>query len=232
MRLTMLSETEEEILEAIWKSSENDAFSIDAVRRKCHAECTDGDIERLQQQGLIVRSGDRILFSADGKRQAQGIIRRHRLAEVLVTSVLKLKQADMEEIACKVEHSLLPEVEEAICTLLGHPDICPDGKPIPRGSCCQNGLTVVDQTVVSLTDLRPSESGKITYIKPGTHSNLHRLMSLGLHPGALVTVHRRAPAFCIKFENTELALDEEIAKNIFVWKVSESQTSQVPEGRS
>jgi len=44
-------------------------------------------------------------------------------------------------------------------------------------------------------------------------------MSMGLQPGITVTVHRTNPAFCIKFENTELALDEEIARNIFVWKI-------------
>ena len=40
-----------------------------------------------------------------------------------------------------------------------------------------------------------------------------------LQPGVVVTVHRVNPAFCIKFENTGLVLDEEIARNIFVWKV-------------
>ncbi len=80
-------------------------------------------------------------------------------------------------------------------------------------------LKVVDHTVVSLIKFKASERGKITYIKPGSHSNLHKLISMGLLPGVVVTVHRVNPAFCIKFENTELALDEEIARNFFVWKV-------------
>ncbi|MBW2219889.1 MAG: FeoA domain-containing protein, partial [Deltaproteobacteria bacterium] len=109
--------------------------------------------------------------------------------------------------------------EESICTLLGHPGVCPDGKPIPMGKCCRKRLKVVDNIVVSLNELRPSEKGKITYIKPGSHSNLHQLMSIGLQPGIVVTVHRTNPAFCIKFENTELAMDEELARNIFVWKI-------------
>ncbi len=73
-----------------------------------------------------------------------------------------------------------------------------------------------------LNELLPSEKGRITYIKPGSHSILHQLMALGLQPGTVVTVHRTTPAFCIKFENTELALDEEIVKNIFVWKLDKS----------
>jgi len=138
---------------------------------------------------------------------------------VLVSSILRLKDSSMEKVACKVEHCLEPEVEESICILLGHPGLCPDGKPIPKGRCCKKMLKVVDHTVVSLIELKASEKGKITYIKPGSHSNLHQLISMGLQPGVVVTVHRVNPAFCIKFENTELALDTAIARNIFVWKV-------------
>ncbi len=214
-----MNEKFEEILEAIWGASENNRYSIDAVRKRCAIEFSDQDLAELEQEGMIVRNDEKVLFSNAGKRLAEGIIRRHRLAEVLVTSILKMKSAEMEKIACQVEHCLLPEVEESICTLLGHPEICPDGKPIPKGRCCDRGLKVVNNTVVSLAELKPGERGKITYIRPGSHSNLHQLISFGLNPGVMVTVHRKSPAFCIKFENTELALDEEIVQNIFVWRL-------------
>lgn len=214
-----MTEKEEEILEAIWCAGENGNYSIDAIRKRCVIDFSEEDLSRLVEKDLIVAGDDKIMFSSKGKAMAEAIIRRHRIAEVLVSSILKLKNAAMEEIACKVEHSLAPEVEESICTLLGHPEICPDGKPIPKGKCCRNKEKKINNTVVSLVDVKPSEKGKITYIKPQSHSNLHQLMSLGLQPGVIVKVHRRKPAFCIKFENTELALDEEIAKNIFVWKI-------------
>jgi len=215
----MLTEKLEEIIEAIWCAGENKKNSIAAIKQRCIVDFTESDIFELEKQGLIKRDGDKILFSSAGEILAEAIMRRHRLAEVLVSSILRLKDSAMEAVACKVEHSLAPEVEESICTLLGHPEVCPDGKPIPRGRCCRKHLRVVGNTVVSLSTLKPSESGKITYIKPGSHSNLHQLISMGLQPGIVVTVHRTNPAFCIKFENTELALDEEIAKNIFVWKI-------------
>ena len=219
----MLDERHEEIMEAIWSASENKNYSIDAVRKKCIVDFTDDDLSKLEKQGMIIRSADKILFSSEGKHLAEGIMRRHRLGEVLVSSILKLKGAEMEEIACKIEHALLPEVEEAICTLLGHPEICPDGKSIPRGRCCENNLKVIKNVVFSLDALKPSERGKIMYIKPSSHSNLHQLISFGLNPGVVVTVHRANPAFCIKFENTELALDKEVAKNIFVWKINDKE---------
>lgn len=220
-----MNEKFEEILEAVWAAGENNRYSIDAVRERCAIEFTDQDLLDLELEGMIVQNEGKVLFSNEGKKLAEGIIRRHRLAEVLVTSILKMQSQEMEKIACQVEHCLLPEVEESICTLLGHPELCPDGKPIPKGRCCDRGLTVVNSAVVSLAELKAGEKGKITYIKPGSHSNLHQLLSFGLNPGVMVTVHRKSPAFCIKFENTELALDEEIVKNIFVWRLPSSAGS-------
>lgn len=214
-----MDELQEEILESIWTADENELHSIDDVQKQCPEEFSPYDLAVLAEKELITLDNNDIYFTEPGKNIARKIIRRHRLAEVLVTSILKLKSIEMEKIACQVEHSLHPEVEEAICTLLGHPGICPDGKMIPPGKCCQQGISGIQNTVVSLIDLEPGEKGKITYIKPGSHSNLHQLISFGLNPGVHVTVHRKRPAFIIKFENTELALDAGIAQNIFVWKI-------------
>jgi DtxR family Mn-dependent transcriptional regulator len=213
----MLNEKQEEILESIWSVGDRQNNSIEAVKKRCSVNFTDADLDDLERLELIVRDQDKISLANKGKSIAEVIIRRHRLAEILVSSILKLKQSDMEDIACKVEHSLLPEVEESICTLLGHPEFCPDGKKIPRGRCCSGKLKAIDSSIVSLKELTAGESGKITYIKPDNH------FSFGLHPGVVVTVHRKNPAFCIKFENTELALDENVAASIYVWKLANGE---------
>ncbi|MCF6290270.1 MAG: metal-dependent transcriptional regulator [Desulfobacterales bacterium] len=215
----MLREELEEILEAVWVSNEYRKPGLEEIKKNCPVEIADQDLLTLQQEGLIHRQDNDIHLTEAGKVIAAGLVRRHRLAEVLLSSILQLRNSDMEEVACKVEHCLQPEVEESICTLLGHPEVCPDGKPIPRGRCCTKGLTVVDRAVVSLSELKAGERGKITYIKPITHSNFHQLISFGLHPGVVLTVHRNSPTICIKFGNTELALADEIAANIFVWRL-------------
>ena len=216
----MLSEKQEEILEAVWTANERDRYDTATIRKRCPISISDDDLHALMQIGLLSIEKGGIKLTETGKRLAEPIKRRHRLAEVLLSSVLDMKHADMEEVACQVEHSLAPEVEESICTLLGHPEICPDGKPIPKGRCCAAGSKKVDNVVVSLAELKASESGRITYIKPTSHDNFHQLISFGLHPGVVVTVHRRTPVFCIKFENTELAMDKDIASNIFVWRIN------------
>jgi len=214
----MLKEIQEEILESLWVSTEKGNFSIDEIKKNCAKQVHSDDLNYLIAENFIIKNDNSYLFTPKGKDTAEKIIRRHRLAEVLLSSILKVVNSKMEEIACQVEHTLLPEVEEAICILLGHPDTAPDGSKIPPGKCCKTQANTVKNVVINLATLLPGESGKIAYIRPDYHSELHQLLSFGLTPGVNIHVHRNAPSFCIKFDNTELALDKEIAKNIFVVK--------------
>jgi DtxR family Mn-dependent transcriptional regulator len=208
----------EEVLEAIWRADEAGEFTLDDVRRYCPEEISDGNLEQLEADDLVIRQGARILFTALGKEQAQGVIRRHRLTESLLTYVLGLPGEKADAIACDMEHTLPPEMERSICTLLGHPPFSPAGKPIPPGEDCRQKLSSVDAAIVNLCDLAPGEQGRIAYIRPKNHARLHRLTAFGIVPGVTVKLHQTYPAFCIKFEETELAIDPDVAEDIFVSK--------------
>ncbi len=211
----------EEILESMWKVDENlETSTAAAVRKMCPDNIAEEDLLSLEKQGFIVRSGDIITMTEEGRAEAEGVVRRHRLAEVLFSTMLNLDAKQREDAACEVEHTLLPEMEQAICTLLGHPTTCPDGKPIPRGKCCFAHRTVAATVIVSLSQLSPGEKGRIMYIKPKHHARFHRLSSFGLTPGTLVEVHQRFPALCIRYEGTELALNRDAAEDIFVARVN------------
>jgi putative ABC transport system ATP-binding protein len=82
--------------------------------------------------------GDRmIMFTEKGRKRAEDVIRRHRLAERLFVQTFRVQnEKEVEEQACKFEHVLSPEVTDSICTFLGHPRTCPHGSPIPAGPCC------------------------------------------------------------------------------------------------
>ncbi|MGH9522864.1 MAG: ATP-binding cassette domain-containing protein [Terriglobales bacterium] len=76
-------------------------------------------------------------FTERGRKRAEDVIRRHRLAERLFTESFGMEdEAEVEEQACKFEHILSPEATERICSFLGHPTTCPHGAPIPQGECC------------------------------------------------------------------------------------------------
>ena len=78
-----------------------------------------------------------IFFTEKGRRRAEDVIRRHRLAERLFTQTFQVEdEKEIAEQACKFEHILSPEATDRICTFLGHPRTCPHGSPIPAGPCC------------------------------------------------------------------------------------------------
>src|SRR5262244_648080 len=80
-----------------------------------------------------------IYFTEKGRKRAEDIIRRHRLAERLFVHTFHVQdEHEVAEQACKFEHILSPEATDSICSFLGHPRTCPHGSPIPAGDCCMN----------------------------------------------------------------------------------------------
>jgi putative ABC transport system ATP-binding protein len=78
-----------------------------------------------------------IVFTEKGRKRAEDVIRRHRLAERLFTETFHVHdEKEVAEQACRFEHILSPEATDSICSFLGHPRTCPHGSPIPAGECC------------------------------------------------------------------------------------------------
>jgi len=109
-------------------------------------------------------------------------------------------------------------VTESICTLLGHPRECPHGSPIPEGRCCLEARQSVESLVVPLTRLAAGEEGKVAYLSSASPSRLHKLMAFGIAPGMTVRVHQHYPTLVVQCEHTQLAMEEEIARDIHVWR--------------
>ncbi len=218
-----LDEHKENVLEAILMATElgeNTLEGMEGTRAEdVQVEVTREDIDFLLEHEFIKKEGEKIVPTEKGQGIAERTLRRHRLAEMLLYSLLGVDRALASEIGCMVEHGIREEMLDGVCTLLGHPPSCPHGRPIPSGRCCESRQTVVESQVVPLTSLRPGEHGKIVYVQPKSHERLHRLASLGLNPGVEVQLHRRKPAFCIKFEGTEIAMDASVADDIQVCRV-------------
>lgn len=185
-----------------------------------HHPLTSVQIDFLCRAELIVVDGEgRVHSTAEGRTLADRIIRRHRLAERLISDVLVVKNVDLfEESACDLEHVLTEELADSICTLLGHPTTCPHGRPIPPGACCSEKRTKLKSLISPLDELAAGAEGKIAYISTGDHERLDQLTSMGLFPGTTVKVHQKQPALVILFEETTLALDREIAREVHVWR--------------
>ena len=208
----------EEILEAIWMCEEQDKNRKEEIREICHVPIEDNILEDMQKDELIAFDGTDMYMTGKGKEIAKGLIRRKRLGEVLLEHVLDVKGDRADEIVCEFEHAVIPEVEESICILLGHPTECPHGHRIPEGTCCIEGKDNIDRKVDCITNLEVGEKIKIAYIKPESHDRLHKLLNLGIKPGTVIEIHQKKPTFIIRYDNSEIAMDSDVAKNIYGWR--------------
>ncbi len=210
------------LLNALWVAEERGRPTLDSLRACARKPVADHDVDGLEDEGLIEVQAGALQLTDAGRAMAQALIRRYRLSEALLHIVYGRDAENASALACELEHDLRPEMTDALCTFLGHPTSCPHGHPIPPGPCCNLHLTTVASPVVPLTDLRPGERGRVVYLHPRNHDRLHRLSSLGLTPNVVLTVHQRQPAWCVRFEGTELAFDRSVAADIFVARVSGS----------
>lgn len=214
----MNQERIDEALELLWLLEEagHDSFK----RFKLGSE--DDDIESLIQaltsQGLVSITEDKIYFTTNGRIQAETLIRRLRLAERLFTDVFEMREDTVIADACKMEHILSKELTDSVCTFLGHPQTCPHGLPIPRGECCKKYKVDVEPVVMRLCDFEVGSDGRITFIVPTDSSRLSKLNSLGITAGSLIRLIQRNPSYVIQIDETTVAIDPEIAKEIYVKK--------------
>ncbi len=89
-------------------------------------------VARMERDGLLHVAGDRQLaLSETGRALAVRVMRKHRLAECLLVSVIKLPWEEVHIEACRWEHVISENVERRLYDLLGHPDRCPHGNLIP-----------------------------------------------------------------------------------------------------
>lgn len=207
---------EQEMLEAVWTAKEDGTSNLAEITRRAGVECPDDVLKALVTQGLVTVEGNNVMLTEDGEREARDIIRRHRLAEILLHQVMDLGEDGIETEACEFEHTLNPEVVDSICTLLGHPRTCQHGKPIPSARCCEKFWTELQPIVQRLSDLKVGQSGHITFIAPRFHSRLDRLGSLGIVPGAEIRLHQKFPSCVVQIGETTVAVDKDIADEIFV----------------
>ena len=208
----------EEALSIIWEEREKKSCDKETIRKKILEKTGEDILEDLVNEGHIIADGDYVKIMAKGEVIARDITRRQRLAERLLTDVLELDRRIMDSSACEFEHIISKEVEESICTLLGHPKECPHGLPIPPGDCCAKAKGLLESIVVPLTKFKPGETGRIVYVLTREHPQLHKLMSLGVVPGVLIQVHQIFPSFVIQVAETQLALEKDIANEIYVKK--------------
>lgn len=206
-----LSERAEELLETLWvhvvqkkKIPDIEVFKNDLNFK----ELLDNKYISLKQKGI---------FTPKGEAEGLLCVRRHRLAERLLVDVLNVKPGLIHEAGCKMEHVLHKGLEDNICILLGHPETCPHGRPIPKGACCKKRSQKVESFVMPLSDLKKKQSGRVAYLHTDDRLMLRKIMAMGVLPGMKLILLQKFPSFVFKIGESQFAVDKNIADNIKIW---------------
>jgi len=217
-------EKAEELLETLWIRTEEgkeDSLSLADLSKGERAT-----IEQLAKSGQVTMSANKARLTTRGQMEAKNVVRRHRLAERLLADVLGTADTIMHEKACKFEHLLDHGLDDSICTLLGHPKICPHGKPIPPGRCCLDDERQPHKVVSPLSQLEQGQKGKVAYIYSSESSQLQKLMAMGILPGAVVTLVQSFPSYTFQTGQSQFAVDKEIADSIYIRLIGDEEASQ------
>lgn len=209
----------EELLEALYKAGEDGQTLVDPAALPLASAPSKRDINQYIDRNLIKLYNGRIELTTEGSAGAELLVRRHRLAERLFSDILELDEVGLHSTSCSFEHVLDPAVTESVCTLLGHPPTCPHGKRIPPGECCRESRMEVARVVVPLKELPVGSRAKIVFITTPYHQRLSRLVNLGVVPGGKISLLQKRPSFLLKLGATEVAIDDQIAGEIYVRKI-------------
>lgn len=212
----------DELLELIWTQREQGKDGEPDILALSPVESAERWLKALVEEKLVVLTDRRVKMTLAGEKEAEQIIRRHRLTERLFADVFQTSEEVWEREACELEHTtvLTDEAVSAICAFLGHPPTCPHGRPIPRGECCEKLVKEIKPHVVPLTETELAYPYRIVFITAQGSMRLDRLAVLGLLPGSIIQIHQKRPSYVIRIGETDVALDRETARDIYVKRTS------------
>ncbi len=215
----MVDYSGDEVLELIWTLREEGDANMERVLACSEEADTSSILKQLESEGLITKDNGGIDFTEEGRGRASGLIRRHRLAECLLSQLFDLEDNHIESSACDFEHILSDRVTESVCTFLGHPPYCPHDKEIPRGDCCKKFRKEVTPLVIRLSDAQVVKKYRIVFIMPRQKKRLERLSTIGLLPGTTLSLIQKKPSYVIQIGETMIAVDQGIADEIYIKRV-------------
>ena len=212
-------EFEDEYLETMYEFFERDEHSRvrtgDLVERlKVSPASATEMIQRLSSKGYIDYERYKgAKLTQKGLVHGQMMKRRHRLAEVLLDRIPF--DGNMHETACRLEHAIDDDLEVALTVLLGNPELDPSGRIIPEtGAHLDTRIRAFGETHLQLSDLEMNQSGTIQgmLISEGLQSLLQESLALG----GMIT---SCGSGLYKVDDTEIMLDDALAKNIIVQRI-------------
>jgi DtxR family transcriptional regulator, Mn-dependent transcriptional regulator len=175
-------------------------------------------VRRMTGYGMVrMNRRKEIELTPTGRRAAEAIVRRHRIMERWLTDGLGLDWVIADTEAARLEHAVSEVVEKRLYEVLGRPETCPHGNPIP-------GYSKAASNELRLANLKAGARASITRVSEVAEREAPRLLAY-LHQRKLVPgreirileVDDVAKTLRVKAANREVTLSHETAAK--VWAV-------------
>ena len=190
-------------------------------------------VARMERDGLLRVEGDRQLaLTDDGRTQAMRVMRKHRLAECLLISVIGMPWEEVHIEACRWEHVISDNVERRLVELLGYPVRCPHGNVIPGlaelgvpddASRRADAATADDDIMMIAAAAHGGEQVVVRRISEQVQSDpalMLKLKNIGIQPGREVTLAASGNGVRVTGADrvgvVDAELPAEIAAHVFV----------------
>lgn len=208
----------DDYLTTIYRLSHDEGETVIAVRLADRLRVTPpsvaGMLKRLQRDGLVSIDARKVItLTPEGLRRAEQMVRRHRLAECLITEVLGVPWWRAFEEAHLLEHGISDVTEPHLIETLGHPTRSPFGYPIPGpGAPARLSMT-------TLADVPEGATVTIDRVFEEDEQLLVFFDEEGVRPGVQVLVEAVAPyrgTVTIQIDGRSIVLGTPVAEKVWV----------------
>ena len=181
-------------------------------------------VARMERDGLLVVEPDRtIRLTRKGGKLARDVMRKHRLAECLLTEVIGLEWDKAHEEACRWEHVISTDVERRLVQILQAPTTSPYGNPIPglQELGVETPQVRFREGVEPLADVVADTPRTFTLRRMSENlqaaaETLATLAAAGLRPGVQFTAVKRTDVIALTLDGAVVELDPFAAELLFV----------------
>jgi len=196
-------------------------------------------VARMERDELLTIEKDRSLkLSAQGRALATAVMRKHRLAERLLTDVIGLPWEKVHDEACRWEHVMGDEVEVQLVKVLSEYSTSPFGNPIPgldelmegipeaeRAEMQQKVHALQEGTSQRASDIEPPEPVQVKILSINEiiqveHKLMAKFHALGMRPGSVVDLVATEGGLELSNDNGAMVVPEELGHAVRVEKVS------------
>jgi DtxR family Mn-dependent transcriptional regulator len=208
----------DDYLTAVYRLHHDEGQDVIAVRLADRLGITPpsvaGMLKRLQRDKLVeIDSRKVIRLTPEGLRRAEEVVRRHRLAECLITEILGVPWWRAYEEAHLLEHGISDVTEPHLYDTLGRPSRSPFGYPIPGPGAPR------ELSMVTLADVPEGESAEIDRVFEEDEQLLRFFDDEGIRPGKMVLLESVAPyrgTITARLNERVVVMGTQVAQRIWV----------------